>query len=38
MLTPCLGDYQDPEAKITWESIDNRIYTLDETTLTVCYP
>lgn len=30
-----LGDYQDPKARLCWESIDNNIYQLDEKTLTV---
>jgi cation-transporting ATPase 13A2 len=30
------GDFQDPKARLSWESIDNNIYTLDEDTLTVC--
>jgi cation-transporting ATPase 13A2 len=35
---PCLlypGDSQDPKARLSWESIDNNIYTLDDRTLTV---
>ncbi|TVY85195.1 putative cation-transporting ATPase [Lachnellula suecica] len=32
------GDYQDPKAKISWESIDNNIFTLDELTLTPLPP
>lgn len=30
------GDSQDPKARLSWESIDNNIYQLDEQTLTVC--
>lgn len=33
-----LGDFQDPKARLSWESIDNNIYTLDENTLTVRIP
>ena len=29
------GDSQDPKARLSWESIDNNIYTLDDHTLTV---
>ncbi|RDL35105.1 Cation-transporting ATPase [Venustampulla echinocandica] len=32
------GNYQDPEARLSWESIDNSIYTLDEHTLTPLPP
>jgi cation-transporting P-type ATPase 13A2 len=34
-LTRFLGDSQDPKARLSWESIDNNIYTLDDNTLTV---
>lgn len=30
-----LGDSQDPTAELQWESIDNSIYCLDNTTLVV---
>lgn len=30
------GDSQDPKARLSWESIDNNIYILDEQTLMVC--
>jgi cation-transporting ATPase 13A2 len=30
------GDSQDPKARLSWESIDNSMYQLDEQTLTVC--
>lgn len=32
------GDFQDPKARLTWESIDNNIFTLDENTLTPLPP
>ncbi|KAF8859586.1 P-type ATPase-like protein [Acephala macrosclerotiorum] len=32
------GDFQDPKARLTWESIDNNIFTLDEHTLTPLPP
>jgi cation-transporting P-type ATPase 13A2 len=30
------GDSQDPKGRLSWESIDNNMYQLDEQTLTVC--
>lgn len=36
VLTEFLGDSQDPKARLSWESIDNNIYTLDDHNLTVC--
>lgn len=32
------GDFQDPNARLSWESIDNNIFTLDEHTLTPLPP
>ncbi|KAL3425620.1 p-type ATPase [Phlyctema vagabunda] len=32
------GDYQDPKARLVWESIDNTIYQLDEKALTPLPP
>ncbi|KAF4634651.1 hypothetical protein G7Y89_g3450 [Cudoniella acicularis] len=32
------GNFQDPKARLAWESIDNSIYTLDENTLTPLPP
>lgn len=32
------GDFQDPKARLSWESIDNSIFKLDETTLTPLPP
>jgi cation-transporting ATPase 13A2 len=34
-LISSTGNYTDPNARLSWESIDNSIYTLDENTLTV---
>jgi cation-transporting ATPase 13A3/4/5 len=28
-----IGDFHDPNARLSWESIDNNIFTLDEHTL-----
>jgi hypothetical protein len=35
ILLTFIGDYTDPKARISWESIDNSIYKLDEQSLTV---
>jgi cation-transporting ATPase 13A3/4/5 len=32
------GDFQDPNARLSWESIDNNIFTLDERTLLPLHP
>lgn len=34
-LTKYGGDFQDPNARLSWQSVDNNIYTLDEQTLMV---
>ena len=31
----CLGSYQDPKARLTWQSIDNSLFELDQDTLMV---
>jgi len=30
------GDFRDPKARLSWESIDNSVFTLDDQTLIVC--